>query len=118
MHGKNADMMVCNKACPLLDGLCFGVPGIPSSPGWTQGFDLCDQIAPRIPVGTDPFLVPRVRRDAISAWASGKVMAAPMGFQAFTEAFCGVLSQLGEGGCCRYVRFQQLDALWPPWQNF
>ena len=104
---------------PILDNLVQGISFLPSSPGWTQGLsDLFDQVAPRVQVGTPPFLILAIKRDSSYVWASAEVQAKPMGFRAFTEAFRGVLVQLGEGSDAEDFTFNSLRRFMPTLANF
>ena len=79
---------------PLLHGLCQGFPGLPSSPDWARGLkDLYSDLAPLVQGGTQPFLIPRIRRGSSDCWALGAITCQPMGYRAFTEAFRGLLVQ-------------------------
>ena len=104
---------------PLLDGLCSGLPGLPASPNWAEGLnELFADLAPRVPAGTQPFLVPRIRRDSSDCWALGAVLCQPMGYRAFTEAFRGVLVQLGEGPDSESYTFNSLRRFMATLANF
>ena len=104
---------------PLLDGLCAGLPGLPASPDWAQGLsELFADLAPRVPAGIQPFLVPRIRRDSSGCWALGDVLCQPMGYRAFTEAFRGVLVQLGEGPDSESYTFNSLRRFMATLANF
>ena len=102
---------------PILDGLCGGVPGFHEPLDWTEGLErLYSQLAPRMPIGRDSFLIPSLRRD--SSWASGEVLAVPMGFRAFTEAFRGILVQLRAKNPDKYIPLTVCVALVPPLRTF
>ena len=104
---------------PLLTGLCGGLPGLEPSPDWARGLqELFADLAPRIPPGTQPFLVPRIQRADEGLWALGAVACRPMGFRAFTEAFRGVLVQFGEGSDAETFTFNSLRRFMATLANF
>ena len=80
--------------------------------------ELFDQVAPRVQVGKQPFLVPALKRDASYAWSAAEIQDRPMGFRAFTEALRGVLVQLKRALTQRTSRLIRSGGSCRPWRIF